>query len=123
MQDYIYPVKYLKTDWGLIALVSGHTEDGGYRKIRLTEDVQAEVFSDGMMGLVSGDVVLPIPELLLDFVIENPKIQVSVITDRLIDEDHTLLALSPPALYELKGLWRARKNQSSSGHIPKDSEP
>lgn len=115
MGNYIYPAKYLKTDWGLIALISGLTESGEYRKVRLTESVRAEVFPDGMMGVVSGEVVLPIPEGLLDFIISNPKIQISVITDKLIDEDHALLDINLPALYELKGLWKARRQHQSSG--------
>lgn len=122
--EYIYPMKYLKTEWGLIALVLAKIEGNEYQKIHLSEDVHAEVFSDGLMGVVCGEVVLPIPSHLLDFVIQNPKIQISVVTDRMIDDDHTLVELNLPALYELKGVWKASlRNQSSLPANALPSEP
>ncbi len=116
MAEFV-PMKYLKTDWGLIALFSRFDEEGNPIPFQLSEDVRAEVYKEGVMGVVTGNILLPIPENLLDFVIQNPVIQLSFLTDKLVDEEHVVVNLSPPSLYELKGLWRASANQLQQNQV------
>lgn len=106
----IYPVKYLKVDGGFIALV--WALDG---PVSVSKNVTVGI-GDGVIEARTGQVVLPILDDMLPSLFQSPKIQVSFMTKNLVDDNHIMLELELPKLYEMKGaLSVMRKSGGSQG--------
>lgn len=128
----VYPMKYLKVDGGYIALV--WALEG---PLNVSKQVEVGI-GDNIIEVRCGQVVLPIADEMLPMLFQSPRIQVSFLTNQLIDDTHMIVELELPQLYEMKGalsVMRKSKSrpvesdrlevnlQSTTDHLASSSEP
>lgn len=104
-----YPMKYLKMDDGFIALV--WSLDG---QLSVSEEVFIGIGPNGIEARV-GEVVLPILDSMLPDLLQRPRIQVSFMTEEPIDDQHILVELELPKLYEMKGALSMMRTNNKAG--------
>lgn len=77
------------------------------------EDISISVGKDGVVVILKGDFVIPIPEAILDYMVDNENITLYTFSPaNYIEEPIITIKLSRDAIIEARGIYKYSKESS-----------